>query len=87
MPGPDGLIETFAAVTRPGGHVYVSTPDAGHPAVPADLAQWSDVIPPEHLQFFNRANAEIAFARHGFRLVKAYAKHTPALSLIFRRDG
>ena len=87
LPGPDGLLETMAAVTKPGGHVYVSAPDTGHPAVPADIAQWDDVIPPEHLQFFNQANAELAFARHGFRLVKAYRKRTPALSLIFRRDA
>ncbi|HUA55231.1 MAG TPA: class I SAM-dependent methyltransferase [Candidatus Sulfotelmatobacter sp.] len=87
LPGPDGFLETLAAVTKPGGHVYVSAPDAGHPAVPADVSRWSDVIPPEHLQFFNRGNAELAFARYGFRLVKAYRKRTPALSLIFRRDA
>lgn len=86
VPGPDGLLATLAAVTRPGGHVYVSAPDAGHPAVPSDLAQWADVIPPEHLQFFNRANIELVFARYGFRLAKAYPKRTPALSLIFQRD-
>ncbi len=86
LPGPDGLLATLAAVTKPGGHVYVSAPDAGHPAVPADLAQWADVIPPEHLQFFNRANIELVFARYGFRLAKAWRKRTPALSLIFRRD-
>jgi 2-polyprenyl-3-methyl-5-hydroxy-6-metoxy-1,4-benzoquinol methylase len=87
LPGPEGLLQTMAAVTKPGGRVYVSAPDAGHPAVPTDIARWDDVIPPEHLQFFNRANAELAFARHGLRLVKAYRKRTPALSLMFRRDA
>jgi SAM-dependent methyltransferase len=87
LPGPEEFLKTLAAVTRPGGHAYVSAPDAGHAAVPRDLAAWSDVIPPEHLQFFNRANAELAFARHGFRLVKAWRKRTPALSLLFRREA
>ena len=87
LPGPDGLLETLAAVTKPGGHVYVSAPDAGHPTVPSDLAQWADVIPPEHLQFFNRGNVELVFARYGFRPAKAYRKRTPALSLIFRREA
>ena len=79
------MMTTLAAVTKPGGRVYLSTPDAGHPAVPADIIQWSDVAPPEHLQLFNRANLTLLFEHYGFRLEKAYHKRTPAHSVIFRR--
>lgn len=85
VPGPDEMMTTLATVTKLGGHVYLSTPDAGHPAVPADIIQWSDVAPPEHLQLFNRANLTLLFEHYGFRLEKAYRKRTPAHSVIFRR--
>lgn len=85
VPGPHELMQTLAATTKPGGRVYLSTPDSGHPAVPADIAQWSDVAPPEHLQLFNRKNLTLMFARYGFRMEKAYRKRTAAHSVIFRR--
>jgi hypothetical protein len=46
-------------VTRPGGFVYLSVPDAGHPAVPADIWDWTDIWPPEHLQFFTLKNLRV----------------------------
>ena len=85
VPGPDELLTTLAAVTRPGGHLHISSPDAGHPMVPANIAEWDQVAPPEHIQLFNRENARILFARYGFTLVKAFAKRKPGLSLLFRR--
>ena len=87
VPGPDELLATMAAVTKPGGRVYVSTPDAGHKAVPADIREWTDVAPPEHIQLFNRPSLEKLFRRYGFRLEKAYRKRTPAHSVIFRREA
>jgi SAM-dependent methyltransferase len=46
LPGPAEFMETVAAVTRPGGYVYVSAPDAGHRGVPADITKWGDICPP-----------------------------------------
>jgi len=85
VPGPDELLTTLAAVTRSGGYLHVASPDAGHRLVPANIAEWDQVAPPEHIQLFNRENAHILFARYGFTLVKAYPKKTPGLSLLFRR--
>jgi len=85
VPGPEELLTTLAAVTRPGGYLHVGSPDAGHPLVPANIAEWDQVAPPEHIQLFNRENAGILFARYGFTLVKAYPNKKPGLSLLFRR--
>lgn len=87
VPGPDALLQSFTAVTKPGGYLYMSTPDAGHPRVPADIAQWDQVAPPEHIQLFTRENASILFERYGFTLAKAYRNQKPGLSLLFRRTG
>lgn len=85
VPGPDELLTSFAAVTKPGGYLHVSSPDAGHPLVPANIADWDQVAPPEHIQLFERENARILFARYGFTLAKAYPNKKPGLSLLFRR--
>lgn len=85
VPGPDELLATLAAVTKPGGYLHISSPDAGHERVPANIADWDQVAPPEHLQLFNRENARILFARYGFTLVRAYPNKKPSLSLLFRR--
>jgi 2-polyprenyl-3-methyl-5-hydroxy-6-metoxy-1,4-benzoquinol methylase len=85
VPGPDELLTSFAAVTKPGGYLHVSSPDAGHALVPANIADWDQVAPPEHIQLFTRENARILFARYGFTLAKAYSNKKPGLSLLFRR--
>lgn len=85
VPGPDELLTTLAAVTRPGGYLHISSPDAGHPLVPTNIAEWDQIAPPEHIQLFNRENARILFARYGFTLAKAYPNKKPGLSLLFRR--
>jgi SAM-dependent methyltransferase len=85
--GPDELLTTFAAVTKPSGHLFVGSPDAGHRLVPANIAEWDQVAPPEHIQLFSRENARILFARYGFTLVKAYPNKKPGLSLLFKRNA
>jgi 2-polyprenyl-3-methyl-5-hydroxy-6-metoxy-1,4-benzoquinol methylase len=85
VPGPEELLTTLAAVTKAGGYLHISSPDAGHRLVPANIADWDQVAPPEHIQLFNRENARILFARYGFTLVKAYPNKKPGLSLLFRR--
>ncbi len=87
LPGVDEFMAMLDAITRPGSRVYIATPDSGHGAVPRDLAQWTDIAPPEHLQWFDRPNLERLFARFGFALERADRKRTPAHSLTFARRG
>ncbi|MCP1227424.1 class I SAM-dependent methyltransferase [Acetobacter fabarum] len=85
--GPNEFMRTLAAITRPNGFVYISAPDIGHPAVPQDLPSWTDICPPEHLQFFNHRNLCLIFERYGFTLHKTMKSRTPAHSVIFRRKS
>lgn len=63
----------------------IGAPDAGHPAVPNNLSEWGDICPPEHLQFFNAANLDLLFARHGFALHRRMRRTKPSHSVIYRR--
>ncbi|MCP5370844.1 MAG: class I SAM-dependent methyltransferase [Hyphomicrobiales bacterium] len=87
IPGPHGCMAMIQALSKPGTLVYVATPDAGHPAVPADIYAWDQMCPPEHLQWFTRDNLARVFDGYGFDLARAFPKKSPALSLLFRRRG
>jgi SAM-dependent methyltransferase len=83
---PLKFMEALREITVPGSFVYISTPDAGHPAVPKNLCDWNDICPPEHLQFFNSRNLEDMFGRFHFELYRRHRSSSPAHSVIFRRQ-
>ena len=76
---------TLSQIVRPNGFVYLSAPDAGHSKVPADISSWSDICPPEHLEFFAAANLDILFHRYGFSLHRRFSSKTPAHSVIYKK--
>jgi len=85
IPGTQEFMEMIVSFSRAGTIIYLATPDAGHEAVPTDLSSWGDICPPEHIQWFNQTNMEQLFSDYGFKLVKAFTKKSPALSMLFQR--
>ncbi|MGH6802889.1 MAG: class I SAM-dependent methyltransferase, partial [Methyloceanibacter sp.] len=83
IPGTRAFMSLVAAVTKPGSHVYIATPDCEHETVPRNLADWDQVAPPEHVQLFNKRNMVALFEQYGFVLKTAFTKRSPALSLLF----
>jgi SAM-dependent methyltransferase len=75
----------LARIVRPGGHVYVTTPDIGHPKVPAAIGDWDVFAPPRHVQFFDRATLTMLFERHGFEARRKYRDAKPGLQMMFRK--
>ena len=86
LSGPHECMRFIKAVSKPETVVYVATPDSSHKNVPKDISSWSDICPPEHLQWFNKSNMEKLFNEYGFYLLKPYNKKSPALSLLFKRS-
>jgi SAM-dependent methyltransferase len=86
LPGHGEFMTTLRAIVAPGGFVYVSCPDAGHPAA-RPWEKWEDICPPEHLQWFNASNLEAVFRQAGFVQVWRERSRTPAHSALFRRIG
>lgn len=82
---PREFMMTLRDCVRPGGFAYISAPDAGHSAVPDDLAQWGDICPPEHLQWFNFRNLTWLCAEYGFVPHRRFRSKTPSHSVIFQK--
>jgi 2-polyprenyl-3-methyl-5-hydroxy-6-metoxy-1,4-benzoquinol methylase len=72
-------------LTREGGHVYITTPDIGHPRVPVSINDWDVFTPPVHVQFFNRASAQRLFANYGFEILRFYPNRKPGLIFAARK--
>ena len=72
-------------LAAPGAHVYITTPDSGHPKVPNDITQWDVFCPPIHVQFFNRKTVMILFERYGFSIMNFYKNKKPGLLFLARK--
>lgn len=72
----------LARITKPGGHVYITTPDIGHWRVPGDVTRWDMFSPPTHVQFFNRRCLALLLERHGFRVRRRFIKLKPGLQIL-----
>lgn len=72
-------------LAEPGAYIYITTPDSGHPLVPADISQWDVFTPPVHVQFFNRNCISILFERYGFIIEKFYKNKKPGLIFLARK--
>ena len=74
-------------LAAPGAHVYITTPDSGHPKVPDDISQWDVFCPPIHVQFFNRKTVTVLFEKYGFTIVRFYKNRKPGLVFLARKTA
>jgi len=79
-------MQVLQHLIKPGGYVYITTPDSGHPDVPDDISQWDVFAPPIHVQFFNRETVSVLFARYGFTIRKFYRNKKPGLIFLAQYD-
>ena len=77
------VIQKLAA---PGAYVYITTPDSGHPKVPANINDWDVFCPPIHVQFFSRKTVAALFERYGFQIINFYKNKKPGLIFLARKD-
>ena len=79
-------MRVLARLCRPGGHVYITTPDRGHPKVPRDVTEWDVFCPPVHVQFFAQPSASALFNRYGFDILRFYRNRKPGLQFLARKS-
>ena len=72
-------------LTRPGGYVYITTPDLCHPRTPANIEEWDVFVPPVHVQFFSHKTVTCLFNRYGFKIIKFYRNRKPGLIFIAKK--
>lgn len=61
-------VETAARALRPGGVLYLTTPDAGSAVARLLGSRWWSILP-MHVQYFTRASARTLLASAGFEVV------------------
>lgn len=81
----DDFMGALGRISRPGGFVYLKTPDRDHWRVRQDLASEDTSSPPISIQFFNKASIRILLERHGFEVKKVFFKVKPTLHVLAQR--
>ncbi len=72
----------MAKLIKNAGIIYITTPDSGHFRTPANLFDWQEVKPPEHLQLFNKKTIRILFAQHGLKIERIGFNLKPGLRVL-----
>lgn len=86
VPDVNAFMHGLSTSTRPGGFLYITTPDIGHWRVPEDVTSWGLFDPSQHIQFFDKGNMRILLERHGFEPRRFFFKIQPGLQVLARRE-
>lgn len=78
-------MKTLGHLVKTGGHLYITTPDLGHPKVPWDITEWDVFSPPIHVQHFTKKTVTILFERYGFKIIKFYKHKKPGLIFMSKK--
>jgi 2-polyprenyl-3-methyl-5-hydroxy-6-metoxy-1,4-benzoquinol methylase len=66
---PMALLRLASRVLKPGGIVFLETPNIGGIGALVKKGRWSMIIPPEHIVYFNPASLKFALKAGGFKHV------------------
>ena len=83
---PHGFMAAASRLLNPGGLLYLTTPDAGHPRVPKDFMAWNEVQPPIHIFHLTKPALTMMLGRHGMSLIKFQLNLKPGIRLLARKD-
>ena len=75
VPDPAAFAAQLFERLRPGGQIFLTTPDVGHSKRPANLMDWKSVKPPEHITLFTKAGLTKLFVDADFETPK-FRPHT-----------
>jgi SAM-dependent methyltransferase len=68
LPDPGAALDRIASLTRPGGVLLLTLPDAGSRLARWLGARWWSVLP-THVQYFTRSSLRTLLTRHGFTVL------------------
>ena len=86
LPDINSFMAALARTMRPGGYVFITTPDIGHWRVPRDVVSWPLVDPPRHVQYFSYGNIRLLFDRYGLPVRRKLFKLKPGLQVLAQRS-
>jgi SAM-dependent methyltransferase len=79
------FMAALSALTRDGGLLYLTTPDAGHVRVRNHFLAWDEVKPPEHLCWFSKNALRHGFGTAGFRIERFQYNLKPGIRMVARK--
>ena len=82
---PVGFMGHLARVTKAGGYLFLTTPDAGHWRRPARLVDWPETKPLEHITWQTKRSLTHLLNAQGFDVVRFAFNLKPGLRVIARR--
>jgi SAM-dependent methyltransferase len=85
VPAPRAFAAAIARLAKPGGYLYITTPDISHWRVPTDVTQWDAFGPPSHCVYFNPASLANLLKGAGFTVVKKMIAFKPGIKLLCRK--
>lgn len=82
----DSFAQALATLVRPGGLLYLTTPNAGRYRRAQKLLAWKEVCPPHHLIYFDRAQIRRFLESAGFKIMLFMpVLHKPSIRVFARR--
>jgi SAM-dependent methyltransferase len=87
VPEVSGFVAAIARLLKPGGHLYVTTPDISHWRRPRRLTDWDGFCPPSHCIFFTPSSLKALLTRHGLETVQTGFAWKPGIKILARRTG
>lgn len=77
----------LSELMKPGGLIYLTTPDISHWRRPKDVTRWDAFCPPSHCLYFSPANLTELLRRHGLDVVWRPFSFKPGIKLMARKRG
>ena len=70
LPDPRGFVRIVNQSLEPKGILAINTPDGGSAIAKRFGVNWHAVLPPEHLQLFNRQSLDMLLHQEGFEVLE-----------------
>lgn len=81
----NSFMAAIAVLTRPGGLLYLTTPDIGHRRRPKDLTAWDAFCPPSHCLYFTEGSLRHLLKKHGYGHIRRRFAWKPGLKVLARK--
>jgi len=79
---PGSFLDHCHRLLVPGGVLFMTTPDCGHPKRPQPLLNWHSVKPPEHINLFTKAGMSALLNARGFKKHRLLPHPKPGMRVI-----
>ena len=86
VPDANSFVAAISRATKPGGVLYLTTPDISHHRVPANILAWDSFFPPSHCIYFTPESLTQLLSRHKFTVFHKRLAFKPGIKVFARRS-